>query len=282
MRLMLTALLAVTVLNAQNYSVHLAAPQRAGLRYKVSTTGSRTDRATIGDRVMKPSEYQVNFQGTADILELDSKLRPFRINFAVERFTRIEDGVTTDLLTPGSVIVFDGSRQEPISLRDGALQQSVGEAFRLVHSTYKPGDVSDDDVFGTKELKSIGDSWPINSTFASENLKSTGITVPPDRLTGTVSLVARDKVDATDCLSFRGSLAADGFTLAETDLPPGVTMGQGSLHAAISGCFPLSDSGLSYREGADINVHIRVSSSQGDIDVTYVQKQEEVWVALKR
>ena len=277
-RRILLTLVTATAVNAQNYVVHLLPPIHAGQTYAVSTSGSKRDQTSIGDRVLKATEYQVNFEGRAEVLAVDGRQTPTRIAFTVERLTKIEGGVTIDLLKPGSVIITDGSQQQPISLKDGAIAESVREAFRLVHPAHKPGDVTDDDIFGTKDAKGIGDRWSINLALAAENLRDTGISIPAGRLSGTVSLVGKDKIAAIECLSIQGELRADGVTMK--DLPPGFTMDRGSFGAVFRGCFPLGDSGLSYKEGADMIFQIRLTSKEGvSLDITTSEKRDAVWLA---
>jgi hypothetical protein len=278
MRLILLALVTTTAVDARNYVVHMSTPVHAGESYAVTATGSRIDKTLIGDRVLKAAEYQVNFQGRAEVLEVDGKGRPFKIAFTVEKFTEIDGGVTIDLLKSGSVIVADGSQQQPIFVKDGTIEQSVLEAFQLIYSAHKPGDATDDEVFGSKEAKGIGDSWSINLALASESLKNSQITIPAGHLSGIISLVARDKIATIDCLSLRGELRADDFT--SKDLPPGVTLDRASLQAIFRGCYPIEDSRHSYKEGGDITMRMRLTSNEGvKIDITRSEKRDAVWVA---
>jgi hypothetical protein len=105
MRWILLALVTTTAMDAQNYAVHMSNPVHAGQSYAVTAAATRLDKTLTGDRVLKAAEFQVNFQGRADVLEVDGKQQPFKIAFTVERFTKIEGGVTIDLLKSGSVIL---------------------------------------------------------------------------------------------------------------------------------------------------------------------------------
>src|SRR5215471_757103 len=140
MRLILLAIAATTAVSAQNYAIYMSPPVHAGQSYTVSSTGSTLKRNSSGDRVLKEVDYQVQFQGGAAILEVDGKGRPVKMAFTVEKLTKIEKGTTIDLLQPGSVVVADGSLEQPIYLKDGMMEESVREAFQLVYSTHKPGD----------------------------------------------------------------------------------------------------------------------------------------------
>jgi hypothetical protein len=73
---------------AQSYAVHLSRPFHGGERYTVSMTGSTRREMLSGDRIVKAEEYQVKFEGRADVVEVDGKGEPVRVVFAVAKFTK--------------------------------------------------------------------------------------------------------------------------------------------------------------------------------------------------
>lgn len=274
-RLLTLALMATIVLQGQKYDVRLCPPDHAGHRYLVSAKGESLQQMSAGGRVLKKENYRVEFEGLAEILTVDGKGEAIRIAFTVEQFIKTEDGEAIELLKPGSVILADGSLKEPISLKDGEIGAAARKAFGLVHAPHKPGDVTDDDVFGTKEPKSIGESWPMNSRLASENLKDASFEIAPEFLQGRLELAAKDKIGDTDCLSLRGELKADSFAMKE--LPPGFTVDRGAMRAAFRGCFPLNGSALSYRRAVDMSFEIRLTSKDSIIDTKFEQGTDATW-----
>jgi hypothetical protein len=93
-------LLSAAALSGQKYAVHLSPPISSGQGFTVSATGSELLQTSIGDRVLMKTEYQVTFVGRASVLEIDTKQRPLKIAFTVERFTKTEGGVANELLKP--------------------------------------------------------------------------------------------------------------------------------------------------------------------------------------
>ena len=276
--LIVLAVLAPSVASAQVYTIHMSVAVRAGQSYGVSASGSKILKISSEDRLVSKDEYQVGFEGRAEVLEVDSSGRPVKLAFIVEKFTKSADGASTTLLKPGSVIMADGAQVQPFSLKDGTLDETAQEVFGVVYSAHKPNDVSDDEIFGTKELKGIGESWPVNPSQAYESFKETGFVIPEGHLEGTVTLVAKDRIASADCLSIRGDVQAD--VIAAKALPGGVTLERGRLQAAFRGCFPAESSGLSYKEGADISVQMRVvPKDRPKLDFTYSQKSDLVWLA---
>jgi hypothetical protein len=101
------------------------------------------------------------------------------------------------------------------------------KAFEVVYSPHKPGSATDDEVFGTKEPKAFGESWPINAKLGSEDVKKSGIEVSPEHLNGRTELVGKERIGEADCLSVRGELVASGVALK--DLPGGATVDEGTM-----------------------------------------------------
>jgi hypothetical protein len=229
-----------------------------------------------GAGVLDAKEYQVNFQGSAEFLEIDST----KIAFTVERFTMTGEGTTVELLKPGSVIVADERAQEPVSLKGGTMDEKELKAFLMVYTVHKQGAATDDDMFGTKERKTIGDSWSINVARVFDTFNASGLTVPPGHLSGTVTLVAKDEIGSIDCLRLRGEFAADG--LSSTDLRTDLKLDQIKMQANFHACFPIEDSGLSFERGIEATMQAHITDKQGTaVDSIRIQRADSVWIARR-
>jgi hypothetical protein len=262
----------------ETYAIRMAPPVQTGTNYSVSATGHKVAKTFVGDRIVEAAEYEVSFQGRALVVDVDSRSRPVKIVFTVDKFTKVEAGAASELLKAGTVIVADGKQNPPIFLEDGVLEKPVLDAFHLVYATHKPNEVTDDDIFGARELKSVGQRWPMNRSLAVQSLKDSGIVVPADGLNGSVSLEAIDKIGKVDCLSLRGELTANGITAG--GLPEGVTIDTGSLTAGFQGCFPIESRGLYRKEGTDMTFDIRASGSGTKFNVSYSEKHDAVWTPV--
>lgn len=263
---------------AQEYRIRLSLPDRPGNKYAISANAFNLERMSQGDHVLKDTEYRVEFEGHAEILGVDTKGQAVKIAFAVQRFVKTESGATTELLKPGATVLADDTRDEPLSLKDGPLSEEAREAFRLIHSRHKPGDPTDDEIFGTNEPKKIGESWAINSKLASTNLSEEGMVIPPAGISGTVKLIGQDRIDGSGCLDIRAEVSVDGVSVK--DPPPGYTVRSAPLHAMLQRCFLMGDANLSYRGRETFTAEIHFTSSGGTIDVKFQKENEEVWKAL--
>ena len=272
-------LVATTALNAQNYAIRLSTPAEVGQNYAVTATGSKFEKTSIEDKPVKVIDYRVNFLGRAKVLEVDGKKIPIKIAFTVDSFTKNQGGATIDLLKPGTVVIADDTQEEQISLKDGALEERAREAFHLIYSSHTPDDVTDDEVFGTKERKSIGDRWSINPSLvlASASFKDSGLMVPPGHLIGMTSLLGIDKVADIDCLSVRGDIKADD--ISPKDLPQGVSLARGRLQGRFQGCYPIEDARLAYKDGMELRMELQIRmQGGGTVEIMTTQKVDSVWV----
>lgn len=278
LRLFVLALLTSSVLLGQKYEVRLTPRNRAGDVFLFKSKGSKFQRASIAGQVMKQEEVSAEFEGTVEVLDVDSSAEPFRLAFTVSKFTKSQNGASSELLKSGSVVLVDGGAGNPVSLKGGELSDEARKAFDVIYSPHTPGSATDDDVFGTKEPKALGDRWPINAKLAAEDAKRSGIEIPPDRLKGSTELVSKDSIGGADCLSVRADLMASGVTT--NDLPAGATMDEGTVDATFDGC--VATSGSSSRKRVDLTLKARLTINASTIELEVRQKSSQIWQEIPK
>jgi hypothetical protein len=256
-------------------------PVPVGQLYAVTASGSKLLKTSADNRLANAEDYQVSFQGRAEVIEVDRSGQPFKVAFTVKSLSKTANGETVDLVKPGTIILADGSLERPFSLKDGPVDQAVQDAFAVVYSAHKPNDVSDDDVFGSRTPRRIGESWPIDAAKGMKSLAENGLIIAEGHLNGTTSLVGKGKVGSSDCLNLRGEIKADG--VSSKDFPPDVKVDEGSVQAVIHGCFPMAEAALSYSGGAELSLLIRLVTADGvKLQVTSAQKMDETWIAIAK
>jgi hypothetical protein len=277
LRLLVAALLASIVLQGQNYELHLSPRDRAGDVFLYSASGTRSQQVSVAGQIMKQEEISVEFEGRAEVLDVDASGEPVRVALTVSKFTKSENGATSELLKPSSVVLVDGGAKNPVALKGEKISDDARKAFEVVYSPHKPGSATDDDIFGTKEPKAFGDSWPINAKLASEDARKSGIEISPENLKGRTELVGKDRVGEADCLSVRAELVATDVAL--DDLPAGATVDAGTMLAKFSGCVPIA--GTSLRKGAEMSLKARFTANGSTIDIVSWQKSNETWKEVR-
>jgi hypothetical protein len=263
--IVLTLFIAETV-HAQKYPVRLSSPDHVGQKNRISLMGSRSQESASSQngRILKSvsTNMLVIFEGREEVLAVDTTGMAVRESFTVEKFTNLENGITTVLLKPGSVILTDGSREAPnqIVLKGGVMAESARAAFSLVMPPHRPGSGTDDDVYGTKEPKGVGDRWTINKAAAVADLKDAMI-IPIERMTGVSSIVSKGNFGGDECLDLLTEVAADGVALKNG--PAGFLPDQGTMEMTVRACVPINPAATSRKEGVVINAQYRLKGMPG-------------------
>jgi hypothetical protein len=271
---------------AQRYDVNFNTPFREGRKYAVSASATMTVSATLvnGGKVARTGteEFQVVLTGIVEILQVDAKGEPHRTAYTVETFTRTQDGVKSTLVKPGSVILVEGDR---VALKGGILGDVAVSAFKVVQNLYRPESPSNEAAFGSSVPRSIGESWPIDSMAAAEQLRQTGLTVPRDAISGTSTILGKDKLGETDCLDLL--IEIQGVGVGSKSLPPDFEIKQADLSARARTCLPIPSrpgAATPFKEavsmGTDIHlVGINGSPSEGmTANMKVSAKMESVWM----
>lgn len=264
-------------LDAQTYPIHLDRKDTPGEMYVLTATGSQRSLISVGERTAGAEEYRVSFVGRAKIEEVDGKGSAYKIRFTVTRFTKTSGDRTEDVLMPGTVIVADGSRDENLALESGVLGRLAKDAFSTVYTAHKPNSTTDDEIFGTKEARSVGESWPINASLAAESAaKDAGMVIPVDQLSGSTKFVALDNVGDAECARVESQMSADNFS--GKNAPMGVLIKKGSVDATFGGCFPVKVSVHSYRSSSAFHLNFEGSLANGKpLEGSLDAKSETLW-----
>lgn len=260
------ALLVAETVHAQKYPIRFSAPDTVGQKNWISLTGNRQQQAEVtqSGRVIKSQSTNlfVIFEGREEILTLDGKGLAVRESFTVEKFTKTENGVSTVLLKPGSVILTDGSRdkENQVVLQGGVLDTPSRAAFSLLITPHRPNSFSDDDIYGVKEPKGVGDRWTINKTAFVNDLMEYMI-IPIEKMTGVGSIISKGNFGGEDCLNTVTEVNADGVSVKIG--PAGYVPDSGSLQMTFRDCVPINPAAKSRKGGAEMSSQVRVTGIPG-------------------
>ncbi|NVN93077.1 MAG: hypothetical protein HXX11_21120 [Desulfuromonadales bacterium] len=114
-----------------------------------------------------------------------------------------------------------------------------------------PSQASDDDVFGTKERKTVGDSWAVNSVKGAVDLSSRGIIVDAKDIKGSTQLEKVVEVGGTKCLQISAKMEMSNIS---PSLPKGMSVMQSNASATFSGEFPVDVSARPLSEGMTASI----------------------------
>ncbi len=122
-------------------------------------------------------------------------------------------------------------------IKDAQLSATASKVFALLFDLDE-GDITSDDVFGTKERKKPGDSWPINVDAGARDLIHDGIEVSPADISGSVSLLDVREYKGQKCLELMARCRVGRLKPAWDDLPAGLEVAEATLIIQFSGLFP--------------------------------------------
>jgi hypothetical protein len=274
-------LLISSALWGQKYPIHFSPRVVEGEKFKVTVTGNATGKTTAGDQVINSMDYRASFDGTAEILQVDSKHQPVRIALTVSKLSKTDATGTADLLPAGTVVIVDGAKEPGFERKDGPLDEPALEVIKLLFSAKKPEEAGDDDIFGPKEPKAVGDQWSMNVAGAIDSLKDKGLVVVEGHMSGGASLAGIDKFDGVACENIHAQLKADSF--APKEIPPGAQMGQSSIQATFNGCFPMQESMHSFKDSMEMTVRLNMIAPGGiNVEANMQNKKEAAWVSVKK
>lgn len=229
---------------AQDFSILLTRKVKAGDHFGVTGTGHSQQlmNMSVNGQAMpaKLEEMNVEFVAAAKVIEATPNGREKRTSFTITKATRTVKGMVSELLPTGTVMVAERVGSKTQFTVDGQpLAADVAKAIDLIVSMESDEGANDDIIFGTKERKKVGDSWPVNSKAAAEDMtsKSNGaMKLAEKSISGTTTLVEITKAKTGDALHVAATMKMTDVTI---DLPPGMKVETSRFEAQMKGLFPV-------------------------------------------
>jgi hypothetical protein len=245
------------------YPIQLERDLKPGVAYRVRIEEDTTEHATftLGGKVVKQDEKTsvLRFVGTRKVL--GSGKRP-PSEYVVEELTINLGGKAEPILPEGTRIVATPvADQWQYRVDDKPVSEEVdkhlGTLFgRNVSST------SDDDLFGSKVPRAVGESWPAELSKLSADEE---IVFEPQDGSGAVRLVAVRTVDGVECLEVEGSLKIK--KLSTPGMPADAKVHRAALNGRFLGLFPtaLSEPALNTSMEGEMTMQFEVASPKGPV-----------------
>ena len=222
------------------YAIRLSRPQAVGHRFAVSVKGRqhKKERVTMAGRVVTDTDNTVDVEvdALAEVLAVDGKQQGTRMAYTIDRAQRTENAQTTELLARGRVVVVEHKDGHAVYTVDGERPpRNIEEALGIVISAHEPNSATDDEIFGTKERKRVGDEWGINAEAAAKDFTSRGVKIDPQSITGGTKLVAAKTHEGVKVVELTGKLRIANMALP---LPAGAQVERSQVEALFWGLFP--------------------------------------------
>lgn len=242
---------------AQNYEIRLTRDVRAGEKYELAASGSLSEQMTMlaqGQVLHKDTtSITAKLEGTVTVLEVDELKRERKLSLVVSRCLMSTNGSTVEK----EVLAKD--TQVVAQLRDGQMEflidgkvvsKDIAKMLGLLISL-PTSQTTDDDIFGTKERKKVGDSWAVNSSKGAADLSFEGIKVNADDIKGSTKIDKLLVVGGTNCLQLSSRMEISNIL---PPLPEGLTVTESNMSATFTGEFPVDVSMRQMSEGITMSM----------------------------
>lgn len=177
------------------YEIRLARAMKAGDRFDVSVKMALDDSVATsfdGDEVENnQTVVACRLTGELNIVAVTSKGQPMEVRLKLKTVECIEDGQPSAFFKAGDELHLKKDEPDNLAEVNGEPAEDIQtQVIESILSVESEGDVSDDDVFGTKEKVKVGAEWPLNAKAAMADFARQGITeLKPEDFTGTAKLM---------------------------------------------------------------------------------------------
>ncbi|APR75816.1 Hypothetical protein A7982_01163 [Minicystis rosea] len=225
---------------SQTYAIRMHRPRQVGDRQHLSATASSVRKMVVRDeeRVVRDEveEIHVRLEATTRVLAVNEIGKDVSTAYTIERLTIDTPSGAREVLPAGRVVTIDrGKEKGTLRVDRGTLGEDAEKALREALST-TVSNVTDDEVFGTRERKAVGDRWPVDSRLAIADLASAGVRVAPASFQGWTKLVGVQRVGGETMLEVAAEMNMRDVALAA--LPPGTRIQRSTFEGRFHGTFP--------------------------------------------
>jgi len=220
---------AITIGNSKNesnnqnvnkdYKIKFNYQVKKGAIYKLKASGRLSESMTISGSTKALEEKNTTvsgkLEGTITVTEVDDMNREKIISLRVSKCTmsKNDDRNETVALAKGTrVIVRLQDPDKMFLINNKKVSSNIKKLLELFFSPID-NNVTDDDIYGTKERKKIGDSWNVNRAMAAKVLSKDGVVIQEDSIKGSTKLENITTVNGKPCLYITGKFEANKINL---------------------------------------------------------------------
>ena len=182
------------LLAGKEYTIQLHRPAKVGDQFRVEMTGSESNTMArkVGDMEgTEEKNWSAKLKGIVTVLKVNKVGSVSQMKLKVDSFTITEGKFTEEALEKGAVIkgeekddknqfeLWDEESKLGVPLQDGIAADALKLLFSLDDAK---GKETDDDVFGTKDKKKVGDSWKINAKALAESAGNDKVKIDPKKV----------------------------------------------------------------------------------------------------
>lgn len=205
-----TSVLMSTALASANeaQSIKLTRPEAVGDTYRVKASGSIQNALVFKGDGKETSRQQQSLQtelvGDVKVLEVSPNGASTKLSLTVKKLEQTSEGKKRSLLPEGTVVTLGRQGQTPTyQTESGPVANEVAAALVTVIQASDSQGPTDDETFGAKEPKKVGESWPASKEALLKGFERIGPGFDQASLDGKATLVEVKSVGTTPCTVVR-------------------------------------------------------------------------------
>jgi hypothetical protein len=276
-------LVAATASAADTYPVNIHRSMKKGdaVQVRVRTELSQKNTTTPnggGAPALAQRSIKADITGRLDVVETDAKGEATRLTLTIASFT---DADKNPLVQPGVVVTIDRTVSS-VTLSNTGPELSA-DAIRILKSIYPPTRPADagkgNDAFDSKEPRSVGEVWPVNTDAAAAQLRRSGYGVNPADISGEVKLVAVEKMPTDEMLHITASLHAENLQ------PPhnaDTTVRDAAYVGSFEGHLPADPASLALTSSQTYDARATLSNDAAVTTVEAYGSKTETWTPIAK
>lgn len=221
-------LFASTLAAEELHEIRLLRPVKAGDRFDVSAKVAYEDRMkTSFDGKEVESEETIiacRMTGSLTIVAVTKKGLPSALRIKVKTVECIHGGKPAEFFKEGDELSLRRDEPENESQVNGeAADDMQAQIIESLLTVQAEDEVSDEDIFGTKDKVAVGREWPVNGKAAVASMARNGVTgLDPQGVSGNAKIVTLGEFEKQPAFSVRMDAKIEGKGVTLTSLPENV------------------------------------------------------------
>jgi hypothetical protein len=241
---------------AQDYAIQMHRPAKAGQRYGLEVVARDVTDMVInadGKKVNgQNKDLNVEYKAEVTIVEVGANGKPMKESHQVGNLVKITGAARETVLEAGTVVIAARSgKKTTFEVKGAPVEKEVNNALSLVIEASNGDGPTDDEVFGVRERKKVGDSWPLNrEVFEKFLLQDADMKVTDT--TGKFTLKETVKETGGQALVIEGTIKST----VNVPVPPGLTSKESAMSATVTGVFPVNPALPRSRESSEMAMRL--------------------------
>ena len=282
--LIIAALLPLAVA-AKDYSIKLHRPAQVGDRFRVELSGTEATtmaRLVDGEEEAEMEKWSTQLKGVVTVLKVNKLGGAVKLQINVESFTITEGKFTDEAMPKGAVIRGEDGKDEnhfenwdedlkvAFPLREGRTVQALKLLFTFDEMDAKE---TDDDIFGTKKKRKVGDSWKLNAKALAASAKRDKVGIDPKKATGKITFASVVKIRGHECLEVKGQ-----FTVKDVrppmNLPRGLRLAKSVMTGRMHSKQPVNPKLPELENHMSMSLDIEITDRQNGVTLKRTMRME--------